>query len=183
MCAGVSVTTLAASSGDGSGPYAGVSAGGSTFGTPGTSADKVKVAERDRAFKLYGGYQFNDMLGVQAGVVNLGHLNDSFSLHGAPVVQSARGQSLYLAGTGRMAIDGAFSLTGKLGLSAGRLQGSNTLDAANQVIGSKTSLMWGVGEEYRLSQRVAMTLEFEHYGKLSNHGEAKLISFGTRVNF
>lgn len=183
LCASACLATHAADTSDGSGFYAGLGAGGSTFGTPGTVADKVKVAERDRAVKLYGGYQFNESLGIQAGWVNLGKLNDSFVLNGQTVTQSARGQSLYVAGTARMVIDNALSLTAKAGVSAGRLQGSSTLDAANAVIGSKTSFMWGVGEEYRVSKNVALMLEFEKFGKLSNHGEAKLISFGTRVTF
>jgi OmpA-OmpF porin, OOP family len=173
----------AAQADDITGPYVGAALGRSSFGTQGVGSPKLGGDEHDRALKIYGGYQLNDYFGVQAGYVRLGKLEDRFSVGAASVAQSVSGRSLYVAGTGRLPLGDAFALTGKAGVSFGKTSGTNALPAADSLIGSKRSLMLGVGAEYRFNRNLAMTVDYERYGKLSNKVKADALFVGGRFSF
>ena len=96
---------------------------------------------------------------------------------------NGRGRSFYVAGTGRYALSQQFALTGRLGLSAGRISGSSVMPAGTKVIGSSGALMAGVGAEFQLAQKIALTLDFDHFGRLSDKISGNLISAGVRFNF
>jgi OmpA-OmpF porin, OOP family len=173
----------AAKADDVSGPYVGAAAGGSSFGTQGVSAPKIGSDESDRAFKVYGGYQINELFGVQAGYVRLGKLQDRFGTGSTTVAQAVSGRSLYVVGTGRLPLGDAFALTGKAGLSFGKTSGTNLLPAADSLLGAKRSLMLGVGAEVRFNRDVAVTVDYERYGKLSNKVKADALFVGGRFSF
>jgi OmpA-OmpF porin, OOP family len=173
----------AATADDITGPYVGAALGRSTFDTKGLGSPKLGSDERDRALKIYGGYQLNEYIGVQGGYVRLGKLEDRFSVGGASVAQSVSGRSLYLAGTGRLPLGDSFALTGKAGLSFGKATGTNVLPAADSLIGSKRSLMLGAGAEYRFNRDFALTVDYERYGKLSNKLSANALFVGARLSF
>ena len=174
---------LAAKSDDISGPYVGAAFGRSSFSTQGGGAPKLGSDDHDRALKIYGGYQLNDFFGVQGGYVRLGKLEDRFGVGGASVAQSVSGRSLYIAGTGRLPLGDAFALTGKAGISFGKTSGANALLAADSLIGSKRSLMLGAGAEYRFNRDLALTVDHERYGKLSNKVKADALFIGARFSF
>jgi OmpA-OmpF porin, OOP family len=163
--------------------YVGVGVGGSAFGTRDVVATKGPVDEQSRAFKIYGGYQLTDYFGVQFGYTRLGSLNDSFTSNGVSVKQTVSGRSLYVAGTARYPISESFALTGKLGISFGKATGTNVLTASDNLIGSKRYLMGGFGGEYRLNRNVALTADYEAYGKLSNKASADAFTLGARFSF
>jgi OOP family OmpA-OmpF porin len=165
------------------GPYVGASLGISGFGTRDVAAPKVSSDERGRAFRVYGGYQLNESFGLQAGYVRLGRLDDRFTVGLAAVKQSVSGRSLYVAGTGRLPLGESFALTGKLGLSFGKTSGTNVLASSDSLIGSKRSLLVGLGGEYRLNRDVALTVDYESYGKLSNKLIAGALFAGARFSF
>ena len=163
--------------------YVGVGVGGSAFGTRNVVATKGPVDEQSRAFKFYGGYQLTDYFGVQAGYTRLGSLNDTFTSNGVTVKQSVSGRSLYVAGTARYPLSESFAFTGKLGVSFGKTTGTNVLAASDNLVGSKRYLMGGFGGEYRLNRSVALTADYEAYGKLSNKVSADAFTLGARFNF
>jgi OmpA-OmpF porin, OOP family len=165
------------------GPYIGSAFGSSVFNTRDISAPKTLIDEKDRVFKLYGGYQLNESFGVQAAYVGLGKLNDSFRVGGTTVKQTANLRSFYLAGTGRYALGESFALTGKVGLSFGKATGTNQLGSANSIIGTNRSLMAGIGAEYRVTDNLALTVDYETFGKLSNKVTGDAVLAGVKLNF
>jgi OmpA-OmpF porin, OOP family len=165
------------------GPYVGGGLGVSNFSTSGSSLVKTKRDERDTAAKLYGGYQLNENLGVELGYSRLGKLNDTFTVAGQPVVQNLRGESIYAAATGRLPLDQNFALTGKLGVSFGKVKGSNGLPAGEDLTGSKRGILVGIGAEYKLTPSLALTADYERYGKLSQRVSANALTAGIKYNF
>ena len=163
--------------------YVGVGVGGSAFGTRNVGATKRTTDEQGRAFKIYGGYQLTDYFGLQVGYTRLGSLNDSFTSNGVTVKQSVSGRSLYVAGTARYPVSESFALTGKLGISFGKATGTNVLSASDSLIGSKRYLMGGFGGEYRLNRNLALTADYEAYGRLSNKTSADAFTLGARFSF
>jgi OmpA-OmpF porin, OOP family len=165
------------------GPYVGGSLGRTSFsakeiGLPKTGSDEIAMSG-----KAYGGYQLTDRFGVEAGYVRLGSLSETVSVGNTPVEQTAKGRSLYVAGTGRMPISDKIALTGKAGISFGKVSGTNALPAANDITGSRRSFMYGLGGEYRVSQHVALTADFDHFGKVSDKVRANMFSVGARYTF
>ncbi|WP_395703485.1 outer membrane beta-barrel protein [Aquabacterium sp.] len=176
--------TLPAQAADKQTGYIGGAIGRSSFNAHDLNLPNTGGDERDTAGKLYGGYQFNETFGIEGGYVRLGKFSERVTLgSGNTVTQEGRARSLYLAGTARLPLNEQFSLNGRLGLSAGRVSGSNILPTGSQMTGSTYSTMLGVGAEYKVSQYVALTLDFDHYGRLSDKISGNLVSAGVRFSF
>ena len=78
----------------------------------------------------------------------------------------------------------SFALTGKVGVSFGKVTDASPSTAAtNSLLGSKTSLLVGTGAEYVLNHNVAFSVELESYGKISNQVKANSLTVGTRFAF
>lgn len=90
---------------------------------------------------------------------------------------------MFAAATGRLPVGEGFALHGRLGLSAGRVTGTDVLPEADQVTGAKTSALIGLGAEYRPRSNIALTLNYDHYGKLSNTVDASALLFGLHFTF
>lgn len=165
------------------GPYVGVGLGGSGLAVRDVDARKTKTDENDGAAKIYGGYQLTDTFGVEAGYVRLGEFKDRFRVNGSSVTQSASGRSFYVAGTGRLPLSDAFALTGKAGLSLGKVSGTNRLSDSDSPIGTKRSFMLGLGAEYRMSRDIALTVDLDSYGKLSDKVYGSALLLGVKYSF
>lgn len=137
-----------------------------------------------RGAKVYGGYQLTENFGVQAGYVRLQELNRNTGSGATLIEQTATGHSIYVAGTGRWPLGQSFALTGKVGVSFGKVtDASPTSAATNSLLGSKTSLLIGTGAEYVLNHNVAFTVELESYGKISSQVKGNALTIGTRFTF
>lgn len=164
-------------------PYVGAALGRASFGTRNLSLPKAASDETDTAAKIYAGYRLTDHFGVEAGYVRLGSMSETFTVGGVAVEQSARARSLYLAGTGRLPVSKSVALTGKVGLSFGKVSGANVLPAGAEITGSRRSFMYGLGAEVQLSPSVALTADFDHFGKVSDKVRANMVSAGVRYSF
>jgi opacity protein-like surface antigen len=71
-------------------------------------------------------------------------------------------RSLYAAVKGTVAVGDSLSLHAKLGVAHSRFEMSNAGALDRTVSGTKP--MFGIGAAYKLTEKVAATLEFEHYG-------------------
>jgi OOP family OmpA-OmpF porin len=165
------------------GPYVGISLGTSQVGTTGVLAQKLSSDEHSSAGKVYAGYQLTESFGIEAGYVRLGKLQDRFRVGGADVSQTANARSLYVAGTGRLPLGAGFALTGKAGLSFGKVTGTDNLGGGDSLIGSRTSAVLGVGAEYRLNRDVAFTVDLDTFGKVSRRVAASALTAGVRLSF
>ena len=77
-----------------------------------------------------------------------------------------------------MSVGESLALHGRLGLSSGKVSGTNLLPQGDNLTGAKTSAMFGLGVEYRPRSNVALTLNHDNYGKLSNKVKASAVLFG-----
>lgn len=176
-------TTTADQDGPHVGPYVGVSLGASSANPVDVATPRRSSDETDRAVKAYVGYQLTEHFGVQAGHVRLGRYQGNFDGSGATVQQSVSGRSLYVAATGRLPVGEALALAARLGVSSGKVTGTNRLPVADSLIGSKTSPLVGFGIEYRMDRGLAITIDYDAFGKLSSKLSASALTFGVRVGF
>ena len=176
----LSVFTLVAqaASNDGlTGAYARVEVGRSNFSLSST-LPQAGSDEHGQAVKVFGGYRFNENLGVEAGYAALGKFSQSVTVGGVGVQQDGKARSIFSAATGRLPLRESFALHGRLGLSSGKVSGTNVLPVSDNLMGSKTSVLFGVGAEYRPKPNVALTVNYDSYGKLSNNVKASALVFG-----
>jgi OOP family OmpA-OmpF porin len=174
-------TSAAAS--DAPGPYLGIGLGGAKLG-PRNDGNDGAHADHPGAARLYGGYRLTDTWGVEGGYVRLGRVhNDTTASDGSTVHHNGDASSVYLAGTGRLALGSGFSLTGRAGVSFGRVSGKNSGDADFTLGGNKASPLLGIGAEYKFNRNVALTFDLDGYGKVSDKVKASTATIGARYSF
>lgn len=159
------------------GAYARVEVGRSHFNLSGTLAE-AGSDEHGQAAKVFGGYRLDENLGVEAGYAALGSFSENVTVRGTTVQQEGKARSIFGAATGRLPLGESFALHGRLGVSFGRVSGANVLPSSDNPLGRKTSVLFGAGAEYRPRPNVALTLNVDGYGKLSNNVKANALVFG-----
>ncbi|MCY1194574.1 porin family protein [Variovorax boronicumulans] len=143
-----------------------------------------KADKSGTSYKLYGGYRLTEHFGVEAGYARLGSVSQWSSAYGGSRLQTGTGQVFYAAATARMPLGDAFALNGRLGVARGRISGDNKWAPANQRIsGSGTGLMVGVGAEYRMTQNLAITADYDYFGKLSKQAKGGMFTVGLKASF
>ena len=78
-----------------------------------------------RSAKIFGGYQLTNNFGMQAGYVCMRNLNQNTGADATLVNQTVTGQSTYVADTARLPLGESFALTGKVGVSFGKVADAN----------------------------------------------------------
>lgn len=121
--------------------------------------------------KLYGGYTVTPDFAVEAGLFDLGHIDDGsgkVELHG-----------VFVDAVGRYELAPQWSLLGRAGVAQGRFTTTNGDD-------SGTALKLGMGLQYELTPQVALRAEYEHY-RFASAFDAKPkvgeFSLGVKVGF
>ena len=110
--------------------------------------------------KIYGGFQFTPNWGLEAQYSDLGNRN--VTIAGVPA-GSFRTSQFSIAGTGTLPLSSGFSLLGKLGISANRLNASAGLGPVNNA----NSMLIGVGVAYNITPALSARLEYEDFGKIA----------------
>ena len=143
------------------------------------SREGFNTDDKDTAFKLFAGYQFNPNFAVEASYVDFGDFTADMSIVGeggaGSVNAEASADGFGFALVGRLPIDAGFSVFGKLGLIAwdgdidvvGRANGQTLIQDRQSA--DDIDPFYGVGAEYVVNQ-VMMRLEFERYD-ISDSGE------------
>jgi len=131
--------------------------------------------------KIFGGYEFDQNWGVEAGYTDFRNANVNYSVNGTNGSGTTKGSSYYVAGKYNMPVNDQFSVYGKLGLqhSERKLE-----SAALNLKDTDTGAYGAVGLQYNLNQQVALTAEYERYGKTKTVGaKADVWTVGARYSF
>jgi OOP family OmpA-OmpF porin len=164
-------------------PYVGVGVAtvDHTFDLPGTtntSSDGYKASG-----KIFGGYDIDQTWGVEAGYTDFRKSHADYTVAGVPGRAESDGHSFYLAGKATAPINEQFSVFGKLGAARNK----STLSATTPGLSrdeSKTEVYAGLGVQYNLNQKVALTAEYERYGKSKDFGaKADVFTVGAKYAF
>jgi OOP family OmpA-OmpF porin len=118
--------------------------------------------DKDTAWKIFGGYQFNKNLGVEAGYTNLGKpsLGDAIS------TTTIKVKGFEVLAVGTLPINQQFDIYGKAGFFRW------DLDVSDNVFGSisesGTDLTFGIGAKYNFSKSLGIRLEWQRYNDIGN---------------
>jgi OOP family OmpA-OmpF porin len=140
------------------------------------------------AYKLFGGYQFNQNFGVETGFADLGKLSIDGSSEGLPAWGDLRTRSFYAAGTASLPLTDKFAVSGKLGVAVNRVTETiHTPGWSGSESRNRASLLAGVGASYALNEKVSLVAEYENFGKVAKSGgdhlKAEMVSVGGRMKF
>ena len=110
--------------------------------------------------KIYGGFQFTPNWGVEAQYSDLGKRDVT---NAGVVAGSFTTSQFSIAGTGTLPLSSGFSLLGKLGVSANRVNApAGAFNNSNN-----TSALIGIGAAYNITPVLSVRVEYEDFGKVA----------------
>ena len=130
------------------------------------------------AYRLYGGYQFNEYFALEAGYMNLGSFDEQIQQGGEIVPISADADGFTFAARASVPLGQKFDLHGTVG--------SFFWDGSNEIAGvgdnvSDSNIYFGAGLGYSLSNNVSLTADAAQY-ELDNV-DSTVYTIGFQVNF
>ena len=127
--------------------------------------------------KLFGGYDFTENWGVEAGYTDF---RSTAYTWGDGFKGSFRGGSMYLAGKATMPVGERFGLFAKLGVAHNRRRVDQGIFFSED---TTTGGYASVGAEYKLNEKVALSLEYERYRKDVHEMGASVWTAGAKYAF
>ena len=120
--------------------------------------------------KVYGGYQLNPNVAVEAGGMDLGHVDEATG--------KIKGQGLCVDLVGSVPIAQDWSVLGRVGAARADLETSNGDDHG-------AGLDYGAGVQYKLNSNVSLRGEWENYrvAVFDEHPNIHQYSFGVKLGF
>lgn len=120
--------------------------------------------------KLFGGFEVDKTWGIEAGYTDF--RSQTYSNGSAASGNTTTdGHAFYVAGKGTMALNDQVSLFGKLGVADVKTEAKVTgVTVPTSFSQSKTGAYAALGVQYNLSKQVALTAEYERYGKSRSIG-------------
>ena len=148
--------------------------------------------ERDTAFKLFGGYQFNRNFAVEAGYFNLGKFGFTSTTTPAGTLNGQiKLQGLNLDIVGTLPLTENLSAIGRVGAQRASARDSFSGTGAVTVLNanphkSEVNYKFGAGLQYAFSPSLLMRAEAERYrinDAVGNHGGVNLFSVSLVIPF
>lgn len=158
----------------------------------GLTTTSIEDNDRDRGYKLFGGYQYNKNFAVEAGYFDLGRFG--FVANTAPtgtLSGTIKIKGLNLDAVGILPITEKFSAFGRIGVTYARTNGSFAGTGAVNVLDPNpnardTNLKVGLGVQYAMTDALSLRAEIERYrinDAMGNKGDVDLASIGLVYRF
>jgi OmpA-OmpF porin, OOP family len=160
----------------------------------GLSTSNFIKDDRDTGYKLFGGYQFNRNIGLEAGFFDLGNFGYAASTAPAGSLLGdirVRGLNLDLVGT--LPISERFSVLGRVGVNQARVDGTFAASGAVRLPFASantsersTGYKAGIGLAYALTNALSVRAEAERYrikDSVGNRGHIDQVSVGLVYRF
>lgn len=129
------------------------------------------IDSHDTAWKLYGGYQFNENFAVEAGYHDLGRFRGT-AVVSAPVASTPGGNWVAYAGSlsavGTYPVFNRFSIIGKAGLAVTRLKVDLPLPASFTPSATRVQPLLGLGVKFDFNKQFGLRGEFERFNNVGD---------------
>lgn len=147
----------------------------------GVSGPGISCDDKDTAWRILGGYQFNRNLSIEGAYTDLGEVSAS----GPGGSASAEADALELSGVGSFPLGNAFSVYGKAGIYRGEVKGSAL--GAGTTDESNTDFTFGAGVKFDMTQNVALRAEWQRYNDMggddTGETDVDVLSVGVQYRF
>jgi OOP family OmpA-OmpF porin len=158
----------------------------------GFTTTSISNDNRDDAYKIFGGYQFNRNFAVEGGYFDLGKFGFTATTLPAGTLRGEiklKGVNLDLIGM--LPLTEKFSAFGRVGVNYAEASDSFTGSGAVNVLDASpskrdTNLKYGLGIQYDFTPALGMRVEAERYrinDAVGNKGDIDLISLGLIYRF
>lgn len=160
---------------------------GAAFGRMDTDingASLVGASDKDsgKAWKVYGGWNYNKHIGVEASYVNLGTAKTTGTASGVPTTISTKTDGIGLALVGTMPVNDRLAFFGKAGGFHAYQRNTRSGASASASKDRSFETLIGIGVKYNVTPNFSLRLEGERYG-LGSHERALFYSLGAQANF
>lgn len=134
---------------------------------PGDSNSEEKTKT---AYKLFGGYNFNQYFAVEGGYADLGKPAVKQTWVDGSGKGTFKETAWFLAGKGTLPINEQFNVFGKLGVTFNHVKNSSsdTDGWSYSASDNRTGVLYGVGAEYNVTKQIGIRLEYEDFGKFGD---------------
>jgi opacity protein-like surface antigen len=135
--------------------------------------------------KIFGGIELDKTWGLEAGYTDFRSAHNTYTIGTTNGSVDTKGHAFYVAGKGTFAVNDQVGVFGKLGVANTKTElNFNTGSTFANSSDSKTEAYGALGVQYNLSKQVALTAEYERYGKSKNIGaKANAFTVAARYNF
>lgn len=158
----------------------------------GLTTASIADTDRDRGFKLFGGYQVNKYFALEGGYFDLGQFGYvANTLPTGTLSGDIKVRGLNLDAVGFLPITEKFSAFGRIGVAYAHTDGSfagtgavNVLDPSPSA--RDTNLKVGLGVQYAFTDALSLRAEIERYrvnDAVGNKGDVDLASIGLVYRF
>ena len=165
-----------------------------TSGLASSGLNTTSIANRDRdtAYKIYGGYQFNPYIGLEGGYFDLGKFG--FKANTLPLGTldgNIRLRGVNLDAVGTLPLSEKFSALGRIGINHAQARdsfmGTGVVNVTNPNPSKRdTNYKLGVGMQYAFNDALVMRAEIERYrinDAIGNRGHVDVVSIGLVYRF
>jgi OOP family OmpA-OmpF porin len=142
--------------------YAGANIGQSKFNIECSAG--LTCDDSDTAFKIFGGYSFNQNWKAELGYADLGKA----TLKGPGGTDELKATAFDLTGVFSWPLATSFSIFGRLGLYNGKVELSG-VDSGSK---TTTGLTYGIGAGYDLNRNLGLRAEWQSYAKMKARNDA-----------
>src|SRR5512139_1561903 len=147
----------------------------------------------DNHWRLQGGYRFNPNLAVEAGYIDFGKMKYAARYTGGNAEGSLKAGGVDVAALLSLPLNDSFSVFGKAGAVAAKVDSSLTAGAPASLASGTESVhvvrpLLGAGAIYKLTQNVDLRADYDHVsglGKSDKTGkmDTNMVSLGVAYNF
>ena len=123
--------------------------------------DGFSLDTNSTAWRLTGGYQFNDYLALEGGYQNFGRFDQDFVIAGEPVAVSLKADGFTLGGRANLPIGDRFGLFARAG--AYFWDGDGDLNGVSVANPEDTNLYIGLGLRFEVGERWSITGDGSRY--------------------
>ncbi len=123
--------------------------------------------QKDTAWKVFGGYQFNRHIGVELGYTDLGEANAAGTIRGVPVTANAEAKAIEIVAVGTLPINDRFSVYAKAGMYRWDIDARAVVGGVPTGIGDKgNDFTYGFGLNFHINRNVAIRAEWQRYNEV-----------------
>ncbi len=124
--------------------------------------------DKDTAWKVFAGYQFNRHLAAEVGYTDLGEVGASGVLSGVSVRGTVEVTAFELVGIGSIPVMDRFSLYGKLGLYRAETEQNvtgtlGTVTVTDNTSENNTDLTFAFGARFDITRNLGIRAEWQRY--------------------
>jgi OOP family OmpA-OmpF porin len=139
-------------------------------------------------WKVYGGYQFTRIWGMEMAYIDFGKATASGFVLGVPIAAEAQTKGWQLVATATVPITPQFDAFGKLGVWRSDVDlNVSTAGVVALTSGHSTELAYGLGAKWNFSRNWSARLEWERFNDAGNQNTGRsdldLISIGVSYKF